>query len=164
MLVVGVQGKDTVHSTFYRRADFVIFSRNREHHVQEVSRVAQIVTRINKWLTNVVFVTHRYQGRHLCDQTVCTTYTHVKIRNVQVAVVERGHRTNSTVQHRHRVSVITETMEEHMNLLMYHSVALDSVFEFFVFFFIRCITVQQHVTNFQIVGITRQFVDWEAAV
>ena len=164
MLVVGVQGKDTVHSTLYRRADFVIFSRHREHHVQEVSRVAQVVTRINKWLTDVVLITHGYQGRHLRNQTVCTTYTHVKIRNVQVAVIEGRHRTNSTIQHGHRVGIVTEAMEEHVNLLMYHGVAFDSVFEFFVFFFIRCITVQQHVANFKIVSVTCQFVDWETAV
>ncbi len=39
-----------------------------EHHVQEVTGVGKVVARINKRLTDGIFVTHRRHGRHFGQQ------------------------------------------------------------------------------------------------
>ncbi|MPN08153.1 hypothetical protein SDC9_155433 [bioreactor metagenome] len=57
--MVGMQDQDTVHCAFQYRVHFIGFTRRGEHHVQEVTGVGEVVTRINKRLADRIFVTHR---------------------------------------------------------------------------------------------------------
>src|SRR3546814_10258520 len=45
LLVVGVQDEDAVHGARQHRADLVFLAGHREHHVQEVLGIAQVVAR-----------------------------------------------------------------------------------------------------------------------
>ena len=70
LLVVGVQDEDPVERLGQGRVDLVGLARHREHHVQEVLGVAQVVARIDERLADRIFVAHRGDGRDLGDQPV----------------------------------------------------------------------------------------------
>ena len=60
--------EDPVHRPRQDRVDLVFLARHREHHMQEVLGVGQVVARIHEGLADGVFVGQRGDGRHLRHQ------------------------------------------------------------------------------------------------
>ena len=152
LFVVSVQDQNTVHRAFQHRVHFILFTRRREHHAQEVTCVGEVVAWIHKRLTDRVFVTHRRHSRHFGQQTERRDITVTWVIHVQRIVVERRQRTGNTAHDRHRMRVTTERMEQTGNLLMDHGVTGHGGFKFIVLGLRRFFAVQQDVAHFQIVG------------
>ena len=162
--MVSVQDQNTVHSTFQNRINFIRFARRGEHHIQEVTGIGEIVARVNKWLTNGILVTHRGHGRHFRQQAERGNFTMTRIVNIQRVVIERRQRAGNTTHDCHWMRVATESMEQTGNLFVDHGMTGHRSFKFVILFLSRFFTIQQDVTNFQVVRIGRQLIDRETAV
>ncbi len=149
--MIGVQDQDAVHGAFQHRIDLILLTRRREHHVQEVARVGEIVARINKRLSDGIFVTHCRYGWHLGQQTEGGDLTVARIIDIQRVVIEGRQRAGHAAQHRHRVRVATEAMEQTGDLLVDHSVTRDGGFELVKLGLSWLLTLQQDVAHFQVV-------------
>ena len=62
--MVGVQDKYAVHGSCQHRADLVLLRRDREHHVQEVVGILQVVARIDEGLTDRELEGHGADDSH----------------------------------------------------------------------------------------------------
>ena len=149
--MVSVQDQDTVHCAFQNRIHFVFFARRGEHHVQEVTGVGEVITRVHERLSDGIFVAHRCHGRHLGQQTEGGDFTVTRIIHIQRVVVERSQRPGNTTHNGHRVRVAAETVEQACDLLVDHGMASDCGFELVVLLLRRFFAVQQDITHFQIV-------------
>ena len=65
--MVSMQDQDTVQRAYQHIIHFVIRCRGRKHHSHEVCAEREVITRIDKRLTDRVLVRHRHQRRHLGD-------------------------------------------------------------------------------------------------
>ena len=151
LFVVRVQDQDTVHGAFQYRVNLVGFARRGEHHIQEVTRVGEVIARVNERLTDRILVAHRGHGRHFRQQTVGGDFTVARVIHVQRVMVERRQRAGNTAHHRHRVRVAAERVEQTGNLFMDHGVAGNGGFEFVVLLLGRFFAVQQDVAHFKII-------------
>ncbi|MNM86200.1 hypothetical protein D3C81_983450 [compost metagenome] len=162
--MVGMQDEDAIHGLGQHRADRFDLGRGVEHHVQEVFRVIQVVTRVHHGLAHGVLVGHRRDGRHLGDQAHRRNFAVLRVIDVQGVVVERGEGADHTAHDRHGVGVATEAVEEALQLLVNHGVVLDGADELGLLFCVRQLAVQQQVAGFQVVGLFRQLLDRVATV
>src|SRR5699024_11157949 len=69
LLVLCVQNEDTIQGALYHIIYLVVVARCTEHHAQEVTGVAQVVTWVHQRLTQCVLVRHCHQCWHFRDQT-----------------------------------------------------------------------------------------------
>ncbi|MND83130.1 hypothetical protein D3C80_749800 [compost metagenome] len=164
LLMVGMQDEDAIHGLGQHRADRFDLGRGVEHHVQEVFRVVQVVTRVHHGLAHGVLVGHRRDGRHLGDQAHRRNFAVLRVIDVQGVVVERGEGADHTAHDRHGVGVTAEAVEEALQLLVNHGVVLDGADELGLLFCVRQLAVQQQVAGFQVVGLFRQLLDRVATV
>ena len=87
-----------------------------------------------------------------------------RIVNIQRVVIERRQRAGNTTHDCHWMWVATESVEQTGNLLVDHGMTGHRSFKFVILFLSRFFTIQQDVTNFQVVRIGRQLIDRETAV
>jgi len=162
--MVGVQDEDAVHCLGQHRADRFDLARGVEHHVQEVFRVVQVVTRVHHGLAHGVLVGHRGDGRHLGDQAHGRNLAVTRIIDIQRVVVEGGEGADHAAHDGHRVGIAAEAVEEALQLLVNHGVVLDDADELGLLLGGRQFAVQQQVAGFQVVGLLGQLLDGVAAV
>ncbi len=162
--MVSMQDQDAVHGAFQHRIHFVLFARRGKHHVQEVTRIGEIVARIDKRLADRIFVTHRCHRRHFRKQTECCDFAVALNVYIQRIVVKRSQCTSDTAHYRHRMRIATEAVEQAGNLLMNHGVAGNRGTELIKLFLVWCFAVQQDVADFQIVRVGRQLRNRETTV
>ena len=67
--MVCMKDKNSVHRPNEYIILFVGLAGRTKHHAHKVTRVAEIVLRVNKGLTDAVLIRHGHQCRHLGDQT-----------------------------------------------------------------------------------------------
>ena len=142
-----MQQKDAIHSAGNSRADFVVLTGGRKHHVQEIFRIAQIITWVDERLPLCVFVTHGGQGWHFRNQPVGSDLAVFGVIDVSRVMVERRQRTDYAAKNRHRVSVWAKPFEKTTQLLIHHGVVLDGVDKRVAFRSVWQFTVEQQVTQ-----------------
>jgi hypothetical protein len=147
-----------------RRADLVLLARHREHHVQEVLGIFEIVARIDEGLADRVLVGHRGDGWHLRDQTIRRDHALVRIGNIKAVVIEGRQRADHAAHHRHRVRVAAEAGEEPVDLLMQHRVQRDVALELLLLCGIRQLALEQEVADFHEIGILGEVLNRVAAM
>ncbi|MNO92656.1 hypothetical protein D3C76_842370 [compost metagenome] len=159
-----MEDEDPVHRLGQHRADRLGFARGVEHHVQEVFRVVQVVTRIHHRLAHGVLVNHGGDGRHLGDQAHGRDFAVTRIVDVEGIVIEGRQGTDYAAHDGHRVSVAAEAVEEALQLLVNHGVVLDGADELLFLRGIGQFALQQQVAGFQVVGFLGQLLDRVAAM
>ncbi len=159
LLVIRMEGKDTIHGAFNDGVDLVLFGRHAKHHVQEVTGIGEGVTRLHERLADGVLVTHGGQSRHLGEQTEGTDLAMLLVIDVEGIVIEGGEGADYTAHDGHGVGVATEAAEEEGDLLVHHGVAGHGTFEFGILGLGRRFAVQQDIADFQIGGLSGQLGD-----
>ena len=86
------------------------------------------------------------------------------VGDVHRVVIERGQGAHHPYQHRHRVRVAAEALEEARHLLVNHGVAVDGGHELLLLLDIRELAVQQQVADLEKVALHRELLDRIAAV
>ena len=132
LLVVGVENENPVHGIGHDRIDLVSLAGHREHHVEEVLGILQIVTWIDERLADGEFVRHRRDRRHLRDQAIGRHHALVGVGDVGAVVIEGGQGPDDTTHDRHGMGVAAEPPVEEVELLMHHGVVSDVVLELFL--------------------------------
>lgn len=151
--MVSVQDEDTVHGACQNRIYFIFLTWNREAHVQEVGCVVQIVSWVNEWLANVVFVGHCSNGRHLRDHAQGCNHAQVWIGDVGAVMIEGRESSNGTGHDCHWVGVTTITLEERAHLIMNHGVIGYTMNKIVLLCACWQFAVQQQIAAFQKVAV-----------
>ena len=162
--MVRVQDQDAVHGARQDRVRLPGLRRHGVEHVEEVLRVAQVVARIHEGLADRVLVGPGRDGRDLGDQPEAGDLPRLRVVDVEVVVVEGGQRADHAADHRHRVRVAAEAVEEAPQLLMHHGVVGDALAEVLELGRGRQVAFQQQVGDLDEVGVLRQLLDRVAAV
>jgi hypothetical protein len=118
LLVVGVQHEQHVEHAGGERIHVVPGGRHAERHAQEVLHVPQRVVGVERGLADGLLVRVRGDGRHLGQQPDRGDLDLVPVERVEAVLVERRQRADGRGQHRHRVGVAGEAVEEPAHLLV----------------------------------------------
>ena len=62
--MVGMEDENPVHRAFDDGVHNIFLGRNAKGHAQEVAGIGQAIVRIDKWLTNRIFISHCGDGWH----------------------------------------------------------------------------------------------------
>ena len=146
------------------RVDLVGLARHREHHVQEVLGVAQVVARIDERLADRIFVAHRGDGRDLGDDPVGRDLAVKLVVGLEILVVEGRQGADDADHHRHRVRVAAEAAEQELDLLVQHGVVGHTVHELVELGLLRQLAVQDQVGDLEERAVLGQILDRVAAM
>ena len=127
--MVGMQDKDLIHSLGQDRINLIVLAGIAKHHLQEVFRVGEVVTRVNEWLTNRVLVAPGCNGWHLRNQAVRSDFPLHFTGDVHLVMVERRKRAYYATHDCHRVRIAAEAAKEMTHLVVDHGVMLDRIAE-----------------------------------
>ena len=141
------------------RIDVVRLARHREEHVQQVRAVVEIVARIDERLAERVLVSRGGDRRNLGDDAVGEDLAMARVMDVHRVVIEGRHRGDHARQHRHRVRVVLEAVEESQQRFVDHRVVLDRVHELRQLVAGRQLAVDQQVGDLQEVALLGQLLD-----
>ena len=136
LLVIRVQNEDAIQCPNQHFVDPVLFGWDGEHHAHEISRVAQVIARVDQRLTHGVLVGHRCEGRQLGNQADCGNLALLFVVQIDRIRVERRHTAHQTRHHRHRMRIATEATQEKLHLLVNHGVVGDAAHEVFALRFV----------------------------
>ena len=84
LLVIDMQNQQQVQRTAQDLWYLIRFGRHREHHMQEVFNVIQIVARINVRLSDGLLVSKGREGLKLCQQPDNNQVDHLRVHQVRV--------------------------------------------------------------------------------
>ena len=129
LLVVGVQHEQHVQHPGEDRVDLVRGGRHPERHAQEVLDVPEGVVRVQQRLPDRRLVRVRSDRGQLGQQPDGGHVDLLVVERVQAVLVERRQRADRRGQHRHRVRVAREAVEEPAHLLAQQGVYLDPLAE-----------------------------------
>jgi hypothetical protein len=164
LLVVGVQDEEQVDRLVDHRIDAVGLARRREHHVQEVRDVGELVARIQEGLPDRVLVGVGRHRRHLRQQPVHRDLEVARIARVERIRVEGGQRADGRRARGHRVRVLRQEAEEAPEVLVEHRVDADRADEVGDLLARRQLPVDQQVRDLEEVAALGQLLDRVAAV
>src|SRR5680860_1237076 len=162
--MVCMENENIVHRSRQNRVHLVIFARNRKTHLQEIGRVIEIVSRINKWLANRILVGHGGNRRQLCNHTDRRNIPLDGIVDVCRVVIKSGEGADDPHEDSHRVGIAPEPGEETVHLLVNHRVHGYTLRKILELRLRWQFTVKQQMAGFEEVSIFRELVDRVAAV
>ena len=146
------------------RVDLVFLARHREHHVEEVRGVIELVPRIDEGLADGIFIGHRGDGRHLRDHAERGNVALDWIGDVDGVVIEGGKRADGANHDGHRMRVAPETGKEPVHLLVRHRVVGDAVLEVEILLLAGQVAVQQDMAGFEEIAVLGELLDGIAAI
>ncbi len=111
-----------------------------------------------------MLVRGRGDRRNLRDDAMGKNLAMARVIDVHRVVIERRHRRHHAREHRHRVRVVLEAVEESQQRFVDHRVVLDGVREFGELLGGRQLPVDQQVRHFQEVALLGQLLDRVAPV
>ena len=162
--MVGVQDEQLVQHPGEHRVDGVPRRRYPERHPQEVLHVAQVVVRVQERLADRLLVRVRRDRRQLGDQPDRGDLHLLRVEQVEAVLVEGGQRADRRGQHRHRVRVAGEPVEEPAQVLMQQGVHVDQPDEVGQLLGGRQLAVDQQVGDLQERGVLGELLDRVPAV
>jgi hypothetical protein len=157
--MVGVEHENTIQRPLDHGVDHVFLAGCREHHVQEIACVAQVVLGVHVRLSHAVLVRHGHQGRHLGDQTDRRDFTVFRVVDVGAVVVEGRQGAHQTGHDGHRMGIATEATQEELHLLVHHGVIAHALDERCLGGNIWQVAVQQQVASFHEIAVGSQLLD-----
>ena len=125
LLVVGVQDQQLVQGLDQLGVHLVRLGREAERHPQEVLHQAQRVVRVQQRLADRLPVGVGGDGRQLGQQPHGGQLHLLGIERVEGVLVEGRQRADRAGQHRHRMRVAREAVEEPLQVLVQHGVPAD---------------------------------------
>ena len=131
--MIRMQNENPVHGAGHDGIDTIGLARDRKGHMQEIFRIRQVVSGINKRLANGIFIGHGRQGGHFGNQTMGRNRPLFGIMNVQTVVIKRRQGPHNAAHHGHGVGVTTKTFEKIVDLLVHHGVVGDGIQKVFLF-------------------------------
>jgi hypothetical protein len=146
LIVIGVQDEQLVHRPDKDRVDLVVRHRRREHHVQEVRAVAQLVAGIHEWLADRLLVGKGGNRPQLGEQARGCDVQLLGLGLLQLGV-EARERHHHGRQHGHRMRALRITRKERPHVLVDHRVPVQQGREFLQFNPRRQPAVDQEVSN-----------------
>ncbi len=139
-------------------------SRRREHHVQEILAVAQIIVWINERLTHRLLVAVSRNRRQLGEQSIDRNFDLVGVVQIHRVLIERRQSADHTAEDRHRVSVAGKPVVERSHVLVDHRVVTNSRSEFGRLLCVGQFAIDQQVGGFEKVGLSRKLLDRVATI
>ena len=125
LLVIGVQDEQHVQCPHDLRIDLVRFGREPEGHPQEVLDEGQRVVRVQERLALGLLVRVRRDRRQLGQQPDGGQLDLPFIEGIQGVLVVGAQRVDGAGEHRHRVRVAREAVEEALEILVQQRVPLN---------------------------------------
>ena len=164
LLVVGVQDEEQVQGVAHDRVDLEILARVAEHHAQEVADVVELVQRIEEGLADRVLVGVGGQGGELGDQPVGRDLDLLGVARVEGVRVERRQRAHHRRARRHRMRVLGQRVEHHLEVFVEHRVPADRLLEGVELRLRRQLPVGQQVGHLHEARVLGELLDRDAAV
>jgi hypothetical protein len=164
LLVVGVQDQQQIERLLDHRIDVVGLARRREHHVQEVRRVGELVLGIDDRLADRVLVRAGGHRAHLRDQPVHRDLDLALRARIERVGVERGERADRGRAGRHRMRVLGQRAEEALEVLVEHRVDRDRAHEVVELLAGRQLPVDQEIGDLEEGALRGELLDRDAAV
>ena len=159
--MVRVQDEQQRQRLVEHRRGLVGLGRHREHHVQEVLGVGQVVARVDEGLADRLLVREGGDRRRLGEQADDVEVLLLLAAALRVVGRQRGdHRR----QHRHRVRGRREAVEQLLHVLVQQRVAGELVLEALELGGRRQLAVDQQVADLGEGGVLGDLVDRVAAV
>ena len=162
--MIHVQDENLVHRAFDDRIDLIGLGRNGKTHAQEVTRIGQVVLRIDVRLADPVFITARGERWDLGDDPVDRHVSRLIFSRVLIIVIKARERTDCPAKHGHRMAVPAIALEEAFDLIVQHGVVRDRVFERLELVLVRQLAMDQQVSDFERSGLLCQLFDVIAAI
>jgi len=162
--VIGVQDEQQIQRLGRHRIELQRLGRHFEHHVQEAIDIVEIVARVTPRPADRMAVTRGRDGRHLGQQSDRRHPPLLGIVQIQVVVIERRQRTEHAAQHRHRMGIMTEALQEALERLVHHRVMGNGVIERIELGGCRQLAIDQQIRHFGEIGVLGQLFDRVAAV
>ena len=125
LLMVGMQDQQHVQRADDLRIDLVGLRRQAERHPEEVLHQGKRVVRIQERLADRLLVGVGGDGRHLREQPDRRQFHLLVVQRVQRVLVIGAQCVDRAGQHRHRVGVAREAVEEPLEVLVQQGVPLD---------------------------------------
>ena len=129
LLVVGVQDEEQVEGLGDRRIDLVGLGRVAERHAHEVLDERERVVGVHVRLADALLVGHRGDGGHLGQQAHGRHLDLGGVEGVETVLVEGAERRDRRAEHRHRVRVAREAVEEGAQVFVQHRVTANPLLE-----------------------------------
>ena len=162
--MVGVQDQQHVEGADNLGVDLIGLSREAERHPQEVLDQGQRVVRVQERLAHRLLVGVGGDGRQLGQQPDRGELDLCVVQRVHRVRVVGAQRVHGAGQHRHRVGVAREAVEEPLEVLVQQRVALDLGGELLQFLGGGQFAVDQQITDLDEGGLLGQLLDRVAAV
>src|SRR5918999_1209701 len=118
LLVVGVQYKEHVERLLQARVGLVLGLCHLEEHGQEVARVGEVVVGVDVGQPETMTVGESGESRHLGDQTHRRNMALILVVDVLGLRVEGREGPDGSLQHPHRVRIVTEAVHEVLDVLV----------------------------------------------
>ena len=159
-----MQDEEQIERLRRDRRELQRLARHLEHHVQEARDVFEIVARIADRPADRIAIARCRDRRRLRDQADRGEAALRRIVHVERVVIERRERTDRCAQHRHRMRVVMETVEEVLQRLAHHRVMRDLVLELAELGLGRQVAVDQQVGDFEKARVLGQLLDRVPAI
>ena len=162
--MVGVEDEQDVERLLEDRVDLVV-GRHLEDHREEVAHVALVGAGVDVGPTLRVAVGPGGQRRNLGDQPDDVQAARLWILDLVHGLrVEGAERRDRADQHRHRVGVVAEPVEELLHVLVDERVVVDPVDERLVRLLARQLALEDQLRDLEEVGLLGELLDRVAAV
>ncbi len=162
--MIGMQHQDLVHCLLDDRIQNIFLRRDSKQHLQEITGIREIVTRICGGLLNRILVAHGGDGGHFRQQPGGGQRAVFRIFHIQHIMIKRRQRPHQGAHQRHRVRVATKAAAHARNLLMHQSMAGDGLAKGLITGLIRRVAVQHDVGHFEKITLAGQLIDRIAPV
>ena len=164
LLVVGVEDEEQVQRAHRHRVGAVGLGRHREHHVEEVRAVVEIVARVDEGVPDALLVGERGEGGQLAHQARdgdVPIFVGLRVERVRIVGRERGHHGG---EDRHRVRRHRVAVEEPAHVLVDHGMAGEEPRELLQLRSIRQAPVDEQVGRLDEAAPLAQLLDGDSAV
>src|SRR5437879_13916764 len=96
----------------------VLWRGGTKKHIEEISRIAEVIVWIDKRHAQGVAIGERRDRGNLSDQTIGLLLARLGAENIFCVVIESGKRGNRGNHHAHRVGVVMKAVEKFLDAFM----------------------------------------------
>ena len=164
LFVVGVQDEEHVQGPDGFGVHLVGFGGEPERHPQEVLHQRERVVRVEERLTDRLLVRVGRDRRQLGQQPDGGEFHLGVVERVERVLVVGRQRVGRAGQHRHRMRITREAVEEPLQVLVQQRVALDLVGELLQLLLVRQFPVDQQIADLDEVRLLGKLLDRVAAI
>ena len=127
LLVIGVENKQNIQSVLESGIHPVAHLRRAKKHVQEITRIAQLIVRVDKRHPQRMAIRERRNGGHLSDKAKRLFLSRFDVKDVfRVVIVSRKRRDRGD-HHAHRMGIVVKSVEKLLDAFVDERVMRDVV-------------------------------------